>query len=218
MSDVGVVVAMRWEAHGLAGRDDRLALAGPGADRAEQAARYLVREGVDALVSWGVAAGLDPSLAPGTLLLPERVLAANGDCYSLTGAWHTRAVEHTVDAAPVLGPLAETVSLLPGPSAKAALQARTGAIAADMESAAVVRVARDSRLPVLVVRAVLDAADVTLPEAWSRVAGPDGGLRPGAVIAAAARPALWKDGLALARCRRLAARSLRAAAPLLFGE
>jgi len=217
MTDAGVVVAMRWEAHGLEDLGGRLAIAGPGAARAEAAARRLVDDGAGALVSWGAAAGLDPALAPGTLLLPERVVAADGNCYALTGTWHTRVAERTVDLGPARGPLAETRSLLGDSLSKAALRARTDAVAADMESAAVARVAQASRLPVLVVRAVLDPAGAGVPEAWSGVVGPDGGLRPGAAMAAALHPALWGDALALARWRRRAARSLRAAIPATLG-
>ena len=74
-------------------------------------------------------------------------------------------------------------------TAKAALYARTGAVAVDLESAAVARIARRHGLPFAVLRAVCDGAGRDLPRAALVAldgAGRIGGLR--VAWAAATRP------------------------------
>ncbi|MBV9758454.1 MAG: hypothetical protein JO047_15510, partial [Alphaproteobacteria bacterium] len=52
----------------------RPAAGGGNAIGAEQAARRLIDAGVRALLSFGLAGGLDPALRPGALLIPREVL------------------------------------------------------------------------------------------------------------------------------------------------
>src|ERR671913_98895 len=51
-----------------------IAQSGPGAARAAEAARRAIDSGADLLVSWGLAGGLGAAVAPGTVVLPRRVL------------------------------------------------------------------------------------------------------------------------------------------------
>lgn len=55
-----------------------MALSGMGGAAARQSARGLAESGVEALVSFGMAGGLDPSLVPGTVFLPSEVICADG--------------------------------------------------------------------------------------------------------------------------------------------
>lgn len=212
-----VVAAMRWETRGLDGAASVLVVAGAGPARAEAAARRLIAAGATALVSWGAAAGLAPAVAPGALLLPSRVIAADGTIHVVDPDWHGRAVARMGPAGGAGASLAETVALLDHPAAKAALHRETGAVAGDMESAAVARVAHEHGAPLLVVRAVLDPASVAVPLAWARAVGADGRVRARRVAAALLRPALWPAGARLAVYRRRASRALRRAAPVLDG-
>ena len=52
-----------------------LVLSGIGPVSAAEGARRLVLSGARALISWGVAGGLDPQLAAGALVLPEAVIS-----------------------------------------------------------------------------------------------------------------------------------------------
>ena len=60
--------------------DQRLTVGISGArpDRATLLAREMAGSGVDMLVSWGIAGGLDPALPSGTLILPGAVAGPDG--------------------------------------------------------------------------------------------------------------------------------------------
>ncbi|HKM64762.1 MAG TPA: hypothetical protein VJY39_19970 [Acidisphaera sp.] len=136
---------------------------------ARRAAEGLVRSGVDALVSFGLAGGLDPALAPGALVIPEAVRLATGE---------------TLPADPALiarfgGPTHKLMLAAEAPVADAAdktvLFAHTGAVAVDLESGAVAEVARSRGLPWAVVRVVCDPAGRDLPRAALAALDPSGG-------------------------------------------
>ncbi len=67
--------------------------------------------------------------------------------------------------------------------AKAALAARTGALAVDMESHALAHVARAAGVPFVAVRAVADPAQQSLPRAVLGAVADDGAIRTLPVLA-----------------------------------
>ena len=72
-----------------------VALSGIGAERAYTAGALLVSKGATALLSWGCAAALDDRLRPGCLILPERIIAANGEIHKVNTEWHqTSCTKH----------------------------------------------------------------------------------------------------------------------------
>ena len=71
---MGVVTALRSERRVLDRRHDHVRLSGMGAGNASAAAEALVAEGVSALVSFGLAGGLDPTLPSGSLVIADEVL------------------------------------------------------------------------------------------------------------------------------------------------
>jgi hypothetical protein len=83
---------------------------------------------------------------------------------------------------------------------KAALHARTGAVAVDMESHRVAVAAAAAGLPVLAVRAIGDPAGRALPALAARALGEDGRPRIGPVVAGLLRRP--GDLAALLRVRR----------------
>lgn len=136
---------------------------------ARSAAEGLVRARVDALVSFGLAGGLDPSLAPGALVIPEAVRLATGEAVSADPALVARfgGPTHRLMIA-AEAPVADAAE-------KAALFAQTGAAAVDLESGAVAEVARSRGLPWAVVRGVCDPARRDLPRAALAALDPAGG-------------------------------------------
>lgn len=207
---VGVLVGLASEARLVRRAARRLDLqvaleigaADPG--RAEAGARRLAAAGAAGLVSFGLAAGLDPALGPGRLLLPETVLDPDGRRWPTDPAWRGAL---GLDAE--TGPLAGCDALLRSPADKAALARASGAAAADMESHLLARAAGEAGLPFLVLRAVADPAGLALPPpAWDAIdaAGRSRGLAVAARLLRAPRhlPAM----LALARAAARAERAL----------
>lgn len=172
---LGIVAALPAEARCLAGRvspGERAALgsegwvqlSGMGRRNAGHAAASLLQSGAGALLSWGIAAGLDPQLRHGTLVLPKAVIALGGRTLAVDAAWHERIYASAAGLFDTsTGNLAESAVLLTSLTEKQALFRRTGAATADMESAAVGETAREAGVPFMVVRAVLDPADRALP-------------------------------------------------------
>ncbi|HEX7025731.1 MAG TPA: hypothetical protein VF268_00675, partial [Gammaproteobacteria bacterium] len=50
-----------------------LIAAGIGTENAIRAAEWMVTNGAEALLSWGLASGINPVLPAGTVLLPQRI-------------------------------------------------------------------------------------------------------------------------------------------------
>ncbi len=109
------------------------------------------------LVSFGLAGGLDPALTPGMVLAPSVVLLGSE-------RWDTDDALLQRLGGPTPGALYGGGEVVATAAAKAAL-ACTGAVAVDLESAAVARTARRHGLPFAVLRAVCDGAGRDLPRA-----------------------------------------------------
>src|SRR5690606_20133882 len=110
-----------------------------GPERAAQAARAALEGGARALVSWGLAGGLDPALAPGAVVVPSAVLA-DGACFPCDADWAAAVRAAARDAGLAAadgGTLLGVAVPLATPSSKAHAYAETGAVAADMESGAI---------------------------------------------------------------------------------
>jgi adenosylhomocysteine nucleosidase len=163
------------------------------------------------LLALGVAGGLTPGLAAGTLVAARRVIAA-GPADGPIGhgpdeTWLARALA----CGAVAGTAVAVDWIAADPAAKQAALQRALATAgpagtaggvrtivtADLESAAYARVAVARSLPYLVVRVVLDPAEETLPLDFASCRAPGGGVSHARVVLAAlARPAsiagLWR--------------------------
>lgn len=147
------------------GDDILLAYAGAGPLNAEQAAKNLIVKGADRLVSWGCAAALDSQLRPGQLVIPESV-QLDQQSYETDKRWsHKLRCRLSQKLTVVGGGLLSTSRIIAASSEKQRLQRETGAIALDMESAAVAKVAQQANLPCLVLRAIADPAAMSLPQA-----------------------------------------------------
>lgn len=184
---------------------------GGSAARAREGARRLAADGAGGLLSFGMAGGLDPKLAPGALVLAARVVAPDGTRFDTSREWRERLrVEVSGGCELATGDVAGRDGPVHSPAEKRALYETTGAAAVDMESHAVAAVAREAGLPFLVVRAIADPAQRSVPSwALSGLAA-DGRTRPLAVLARLAlRPWEAPGLLALARDSAAAMASLR---------
>jgi adenosylhomocysteine nucleosidase len=224
---LGIVAALVAESRSLApaarpgGRPAILAdgtlliVSGVGLAAATDGARRLLTAGARALLSWGLAGGLDPALAPGTLVLPREVISPEGRVFLTTAVWHERvsdaiAASHRI----CCGRLLTCREPLGSTAAKALAFRETAAVAVDMESSAVAEVAAVEQLPFLVVRAIVDTARDAVPQvALQAASAGQGSLRFDRLLAMLARtPGELPALIRLARRYRSASRALSAVA------
>lgn len=185
-----------------------------GRERARQAGQRLIEAGVDCLVSFGAAGALAAVLRPGDLVAPQQVYEA-GERYTVSAALPASMQEclsrnnvtvHT-------GPLACAAQPLASVAAKQRLSRQTGAVAVDMESAAVLDTAQSNGLTACVLRAIIDDADTALPAAALRRVDEFGRIDlPGLAGDLLKSPRQIPPVLHLARASRLAHGNMRAIA------
>ncbi len=203
----GIVVGLEAEAR-LARRWGLPVTVGGGGSAGAATSAAALAPQVLALVSFGLAGGLDPALRPGDLIVPSTIV--DGD--------ETWSTDPALNAA--LGGCTGHVlrgggAVLATVAAKQAARAG-GAHAVDLESAAVARAATRHGLPFAALRAVCDAAGHALPHA--ALVALDGAGRIGILRVAAAvlahpfeLPALIALGRDAARARRALQGRIRSA-------
>ena len=191
--------------------------------KARSESQRLVAEGAAVLVSFGVAGGLDPAHPAGTLLLPETVSWDDGPRLSADADIHDGLRRAASGTSMTTAPLIGCDQVIASVAGKAALRARSGAAAVDMESHVVAAVAHGAGVPFVVIRAVVDGADSALPSSVLGAVTPDGRSRGGLVAARlclkpwqlpTVRRLQAQMGQALATLERFAT----AAAPVLFSR
>jgi len=223
---IGVIAALPAEARTVSARSSagarRVLVSGVGAVAAARAAATLRTAGVTGFVSWGTAAGLIDDVAPGTIVIATGVTADRGMARRSrdAGEWADRlaavlgaGVASSAGAdAPLVrrGLIADPAGVLRTPEEKRRLAAATGAVIADMETAAIADAATAAGLPWLAVRAVADAVDVGLPTSVLRAIDPEGRMHYGRLARALlAHPTDMMALPAVARGFRLALQALR---------
>jgi adenosylhomocysteine nucleosidase len=198
-----------------------LAISGMGLSAAARGAQALIEAGAGALVSWGMAGGLDPTLTPGTIFLPGEVISLEGTAIMTAPEWRGRLGEAIAARLARHGQPVTEGRLLSSPRSvgaladKAALFAKTNAAAVDMESLAIAQTAREHKVPFIAVRVIVDGAGDSLPRAVSAAADNEGHLQMWRLLGALARaPADLGSLIRLGRRYRAASRSLAAIARL----
>lgn len=180
---VGLAVEARLLAEAL-GEAAPIACAAARPERARDGAERLLSQGVGALVSFGIAGGLDPNLIPGDLVLPDRITAVGQDAIAtdpdLRARWQGAAA--AAGLRPNGGSLLGGTHVVVGVAEKRRLHESSGAVAVDMESRVVAQAAAAAGVPFLAVRAVADPAGRPLPRAVIGSIGPAGAPRIGRVM------------------------------------
>ncbi len=192
---------------------------GIGRERAHHAASAALSAGASALVSWGVAGALVPELSPGAILLPQHVLALDGEELATDARWRMEVCRALQPMYAVHGgSLLDTQQVLSTRAAKANVAQSSGAIAVDMESAAVGQAAARAGKPFVVLRVVVDALADTLPRGVERWVDEAGNRRLIAALEIAFRPACWPGLFKLSRRYRQARRALTDSAQVLVPQ
>ncbi len=196
MTKLGIVTGLAFEATLFAAAAEKtgqaailVRCAGFGQEAARRAGQALVAQGCTALMSAGIAGGLDPLLAPGTVLVASDV-RYSAALFPCDLAWTARLYEALAGlpafffpGAKVLrAPLAHVGTVLATAADKAALFAATGAAAADMESYGVAEVAAEQKLPFAALRIVADGATDAVPAVALAATTEAGGVRVGRTI------------------------------------
>lgn len=157
-SKIGIVVGLSAEAKLLRGSGFMVGIGGGFPAGAARAAEMLVSKGAAALISFGLAGGLNPALRPGAVLIPRSVI--DGDD---TFICNVKLIEMlgmaNADTMVSAKEIVETAQH------KKALFEQTQADGIDLESGAVGRVAFAANIPFAVLRAVADPAERNLPPA-----------------------------------------------------
>jgi adenosylhomocysteine nucleosidase len=169
---VGIVVGLAAEARIARRLGWRVAIGGGRAEGARAAARRLIDDGCDALVSFGFAGGLDPALRAGALIVASAVIA--GDARFPTDPDLSRMLGGAMSQV-----VAGTDTTVASVGEKRRLRERTSAAAVDLESGAVAL----SGVPFAVLRAVCDPASRTLPPAALNALDADGTVDIGRLAA-----------------------------------
>ncbi|GAB6855812.1 nucleoside phosphorylase-I family protein [Asaia astilbis] len=157
---LGILVGLKAEARLIRSRcpDAPIALSGATSQGAQAGVERLLAAGATRLLSFGCAAGLEPGLEPGAIVIPQWVLA--GGRHLKTDSALSR--DFGVGRAGVLhGGMLHSDDLVVTAAEKAALHARTSCLAVDMESGFVAR----AGLPFAVLRVVCDDSRRDLPPA-----------------------------------------------------
>jgi adenosylhomocysteine nucleosidase len=133
-------------------------------------AEAAIRAGAKALVSFGLAGGLDPALEAGTILRPATVL------------WRKASFPTDADLTAALGgvtygKLLAAEATIVSAREKQAAYAATGAAAVDLESGAVAEIAHRHGVPFAVLRAICDTASENLPPAALEALDPAGKIK-----------------------------------------
>jgi adenosylhomocysteine nucleosidase len=174
--------------------DAAMVCGGIGAAAARRATEALIREVKPARVlSVGFAGALDGSLKVGDIVEPRTVINTADGARTEVGSGQGILVS-SADVA--------------GKEQKTRLSNAYGAIAVDMEAAAVAQGAEARGIEFGALKAISDAADFSLPELNAFVAG-DGSFRSvNFVCHVALRPWLWRNTITLARNSRRASHAL----------
>jgi adenosylhomocysteine nucleosidase len=140
---------------------------GPASARDIAARSLAAYSDIDLILTTGVAGALSPNLAVGDIVIANRFILDRADTEGGNAVLEVdnsrvEAVQHLLNAsgfAVSAGGLLTSPGVVGTPEAKREARRRHGAIAVDMESAAVAFAARESDAPVVCIRAIMDPAE-----------------------------------------------------------
>lgn len=170
-----VVTGMAAEARLAAGPGVTTVMAGGNPTRLRSLLHARVQPDCRAVISIGIAGGLDPSLEPGDVIVATGVAAPDRRHAASSIVAHrlaARLSDHPKRV--IMADVAGVDSAVVTPGAKRALRKATGALAVDMESHVAAAFAAQHGLPFAAVRVVCDPAHRGLPDLVATALRPDG--------------------------------------------
>ncbi len=182
MAKIGIITGLQFEADILRAEAKRMphgerpivVCHGMGRARARAAAEAAAAEGATALLSFGIAAGLDPRLEAGDVIAAATIHDGPATLAGDT-AWTARLHEGYKDALRITRGIIVRSDVIIGTALeKTNAFKATGASAADMESYGVAEAAAALNFPFAALRAIADTASDDLPPTAMSAATPDG--------------------------------------------
>ncbi|HVB90340.1 MAG TPA: hypothetical protein VND97_09085 [Beijerinckiaceae bacterium] len=173
------LVGLTFEARIAANRDVLVLCGKKGRDHLLSQAVWSAQRGCRAIVSFGVAGGLAPHLRPGDVIVASAI-HDEGTLHPtdrLRSELLLKAIPHSNYSA-IAGVDAPVVD----PRGKRELNARTGAVAIDMESHLVARMAAARGVAFVAIRVIVDPAERVVPSAALAAMRPDGSTSICAVL------------------------------------
>jgi hopanoid-associated phosphorylase len=149
------------------------------APRLAPAIEAAIARGSSGIISFGIAGGLDPDLAPGNWVVAAKVVSDFGR-FPTDRTWSKRLLAALPSA--IHADIAGVDRPVVHSSTKHRLRAATQTVAVDMESHIAARVAAAHGLPFAACRVIIDPAQRTLPPAALVGLRPDGTPDAGAVL------------------------------------
>ncbi len=209
-----VVVGLAFEAR-IAARTARKVVCGGAGRDLTASLRDAIDGNCKGLMSFGIAGGLRPDLAPGTCIVASAIVDGDNQ-FSTNHDWSQKLLQSLPRsrAGIVVGSSRPAATS----AAKSALHLSTGAVAVDMESHIVARVAAERCLPMAALRVICDPAVRTLPDMAFQSVRIDGTADIGALLRSIARqprqvPALVRVALDARRARATLLQCSQALAP-----
>ncbi len=149
---------------------------GAGEKNARLASELLVDNGVRRLISWGCAAALDSALQSGHLVLAVSCIDAQQVGIEIDNKEWVNHVQSSMDRQITIhcGKLAESKRIVETTEDKTQLGKTTGAIALDMESTAIAKVASLNGIPFMTIRVIADTLIMNLPKSVGYVLNEQG--------------------------------------------
>jgi hopanoid-associated phosphorylase len=170
------LVGLAFEAR-IAEGDGVLVVCRGSASAVQGAVTRAIQHGCRSIISFGLAGGLAPHLCPGDIVVASSILDA--EATRMTNRDWSRKLLEALPASHH-GPIVGVNAPIGDPRAKRELFTTTGAVAVDMESHLVARVAALHGLAFAAIRVIVDPAHRSVPEAALLAMRPDGNteLRP----------------------------------------
>jgi adenosylhomocysteine nucleosidase len=203
-----------------------LLMTGIGMRRAREATRLALERwpAAEFVLSTGVAGGLSPDLAIGAIILADSVMTCHFETglpeHILEVAREQREAMQVALASAGKTALGGTIFTSKKPLTTVAAKTRaaelSGAVAVDMESAAIALVAATRGIPYVCLRTILDVANENVMGA--ELANEDGRVRPlAAMRAIVTNPAILTGGIRLLRNLRVATKAMGEAVAAAIG-
>ena len=140
-----------------------------------------IKRGCRSIISFGIAGGLAPHLRPGDWIVASSIIDSGR--HKPTDAEWSRKLLKTVPGAG-FAPVAGVDAPVSDPAVKREWHSKTGAVAVDMESHIVARLAAAHDLAFAAVRVIVDPVHRSVPAAALAGMRPDGSTDPVAVLRA----------------------------------